>query len=163
MKRRTFMFARSFYLSTFSAEVHLQGEKDEVNCKCCIKFSISVTGDQQLESGKKKNKKEIRAALEHLTSRKKPLWNSRSDRNSVVWNMPFLLHMKHRRMTGHFISVRVITFRYENQNWKFFSVNFEQLLVDKCMNSGITGKKSLVWELQRDLRLKTEGNGVLFP
>lgn len=53
------MFARSFYLSTFSAEVHLQGEKDEVNCKCCIKFSSSVTGDQQLESGKKIKKKNL--------------------------------------------------------------------------------------------------------
>lgn len=62
-----------------------------------------------------------------------------------------------------FISLWVITFRHEDQNWKLFSANFEQLLVDKCMNSGITGKKNLVWELQSDSRLKTEGNGVLFP
>lgn len=115
-------------------KVHLQEKKKRQNRKWCIKYSTtsSLTSDQQSES----QKNQLHAALEHLTPRK-TIWNTRSYRNSIDWDTRVLFHIRFSS-----ISLWTIFFRCKDQNWKLFSVNFVQLLIDKYMNSGIAGKET---------------------
>lgn len=88
-------------------------------------------------------KKRFHAALEYLTSRKNSKKTQEVTETLLSGTCILCFIQNPEGWRAIFISLWVITFRHEDQNWKLFSVNFEQLLVDKCMNSGISGKK--IW------------------